>query len=49
MLRRWLCPCARTFHSHQGEPRKSTYGGIILTATLEFQTHQAPEKLFPRI
>jgi len=49
MLRCRLCSCARTFHSHQGEPRKPTYGGVILTAALEFQAHQAPQKLFPRI
>ena len=44
-----LCPRARAFHSRKGQPRKPAYGGIILTAALEFQAHQTPQELFPRI
>src|SRR5450756_1064343 len=48
-LRCGLCPRARAFNSRKGQPRKPAYGGIIITATLEFQTHQTPQELFPRI
>jgi hypothetical protein len=49
MLRYTLCSRARAFHGRQGQPRKPAYGGIVLTATLEFQAHQTPQELFPRI
>jgi hypothetical protein len=49
VFRCMLCSRARTFHSRKGQPRKPAYGGIVLTATLEFQAHQTPQELFPRI
>jgi hypothetical protein len=49
MFRRRLSSRARAFHSRQRQPRKPAYSGVILTAALEFQAHQTPQELLPRI
>jgi hypothetical protein len=46
---RGSCSPACAFDRRKGKPRKPTYGGIVVTATLEFQTRQTPQKFFPRI
>jgi len=44
-----LYSLARALYSRQGQPRKPTYCGIIIAATLEFQANQTPQELLPGV